>query len=153
MVEIGICFMIPNQFGQVLHTLLKDILEIPSTWRINEHAEILKMSSDGEPADLLPNNVILKNTDMEHYLSQETYPIMISFFIYFSEQPPYPVIKDIGEFLASPCDIAVCISDSTQVIVTAKDAGLLDKVKDKMEKISFSNLRYVDQGEDSLMLS
>jgi Protein of unknown function (DUF2691) len=144
MTPLGLKFNIPNEWGMHLHQISKSILAIPSTWIRGKFEEIPCLDDEGEMQDLFDNQPEnLDNFKLRELISSKNYyTIFSTLFGYFNTVENHPDIKNLKDFIDSDVDVVICIYDSVEVLVFAKDSTILKQIEENCRSANFENIEY-----------
>lgn len=142
---MGVRFEIPNEYGNLMHHVLKPINIKNYNWGIGEDVEIYKSSN----ADL--EDVPIFNKDM--VLGDDLYEFIKSniYYIIFMNLKAFPIgceIKNIDtyeDFLNSSCEIIIFISDCSYVDIYCKDKNMIKELYNNALKQNYSSLSYINE--------
>ena len=141
--KIGIEFNIPNEYGNFLEQILKQINLDEYIWKIEEDEIYInnnRKSNDND--DNLFKKPIYKNADFKKIIEQEDYYIIFANIKLYVKQDN-TIINTYKDFIESSCILILLVTVSKFVEIYSKDENILDKIYNNALKSKFHNICYI----------
>ena len=141
--NIGIEFNIPNEYGNFLEQILKQINLDKYIWKIEEDEIYInnnRKSNDND--DNLFKKNIYKNVDFKKIIEQEDYYIIFANIKLYVKQDNI-IINTYKDFIESSCILILLVTDSKFVEIYSKYENILDKIYNNALKSNFHNIGYI----------
>lgn len=141
--NIGIEFNIPNEYGNFLEQILKQINLDEYIWKIEEDEIYInnnRKSNDND--DNLFKKSIYKNEDFKRIIEQKDYYIIFANIKLYVKQDNI-IINTYKDFIESLCILILLVTDSKFVEIYSKYENILDKIYNNALKSNFHNIGYI----------
>ncbi|WP_042475624.1 DUF2691 family protein [Bacillus ndiopicus] len=149
--NIGITFLIPNQWGRFLYDLLKPINLSAFHWQIGAgESYIMKDGDIG--GELYPNEMSsIEGNKLKARIETNTY------YVIFADLKAFPTlqmrtIKTYEDFVKSDCELALIIVDCSYVSIYCKQQTMLETLYNHALYCGYENVQYVTEDNDTRTL-
>ncbi len=141
MQDKGVSFQITSEYGNLLSDLLEPLPYNDYKWLI-EYDEIYKLNGEEITDEPLYDKDIYKGQELYEIANKHSYyMIFISLMAFYEAKEPKP-IRNYEDYIDSDCQIFVCVSDCSNVMILCKNNNLVLKMHEYAlskgyEKVSF----------------
>ncbi|MGO1059147.1 DUF2691 family protein [Planococcus sp. FY231025] len=142
----GISFEIPNEYGNWLGKILKPINGANCNWLVGEGTEIVGGSGEEWGNDALGN---LDGLTLQKHLRRSDYYVIFADLKAFPSDEPAVDIASYEEFQSSSCEFVILIVDSVYVIIYAKDPTKLEALYQNALENKVRNLERIRADNDA----
>lgn len=151
MLNRGITFEIPNEYGNWLGKILESLDMALFNWLVGEDTQILSGNGEEWGSEAI---VKLDGFTLKKWLSQSDLYVLFADFKAFPLGEPVRDIASYEEFQSSRCEFVLLIVDSIYLTIYVKNPQLLQALHRTACENQVQNLAYIhDENDERTRLS